>query len=307
MLNSIATNAELVIDGLLGQGSMGCVYSAYHRGLKKSVAVKVMSASMTENPVARAYFSREGRLMARVHSEHVVRLLEHKGETENPYLVMEKVEGENLAQWLRNHDWLLTDDITDIVHQISLGLEAIHEAGVVHGDVKAENVIVENCRGTPVARLIDFGVSRAMNDDDIEKLEADSSPGGTPACMPPEQLLHSESSQMSWDVWALAVLSYRLLVGKSPFDGDIQSNLGPEVDAVFRRAFSLDPAKRYPSALEFSRALTQTVSASAELGQRIVVAQAGSTVSTRGNEDPQEWSVDDLFSTTVPVVRHVAA
>ena len=282
-------NGSIQLRGRLGAGGMGCVFLANHPRLGREVAVKVLrDDTVSEDSMARV--RREARLTARVDSPHVVRLLDCLTAANGaPYLVMEKVPGAPLATRLRQKTRLSTREVCSIIRQLSSALSAVHAAGVVHADVKPENVILgRNTYGSLRVTLIDFGIARS---EDEVPLHEDAFPTGTASAMSPEQILDPGVARTSWDVWGLAVLAYTALTGHLPYEGEnlaavlfaaargdrrsvtwFRSELGPNVDLVFERAFARLAADRFATANELSKALDAALLG--ELGVRSVTRLA---------------------------------
>jgi eukaryotic-like serine/threonine-protein kinase len=256
---------------------MGRVFSAHHEEMGCDVAVKVLGPAFEHHPQARERFLREARIASRVASPHSVRVLDHECGGAVPYIVFEKVEGEDLASLLYKRGTLSPVEITTIVRQLASALDTVHAAGVVHCDVKLSNVMVFEKNASLEAKLIDFGVARAL---DEAPLDGDESPSGTIYAMSPEQILKPDEAGSHWDLWGLAVLAFTALTGHPPFQGksmigvlgaaihgqresiDSRMLLGREVDEVFDRAFSTALPQRFSTAAEFAEALAAALAPS---------------------------------------------
>lgn len=254
----------------LGRGGMGTVWLARHEGLDADVAVKVVSTEgRDDDDLAR--LRREARLASRLSCPHVVRIFdvgEHAGE---PYVVMERLEGESLAEWLERVERLdLTDTVT-IVGQLAIALEAAHDAGIVHRDVKPANVFVARPGGDLFVKLFDFGVARGPEAE--QGLTQTGAVVGTVHYMSPEQLASRQIDHRA-DLWALTVLAYRLLTGRLPFEGQSISEIamavergtfaptsslvpsvGADLDAWFKRGLCRRQGLRFATARELSASL----------------------------------------------------
>src|SRR5687767_527616 len=184
--------AEEVLSGTLrlrkkiADGGMGSVFVAEHLVLGNDVAVKLMAKPWASVPSARTRFLREARMTANIESPHVVRVLDCRlDEADEPYLVLELLHGENLAQRVRTTGALSVYEVEEVVTQTCKALESVHAAGIVHRDVKPENIFLVAGSKTFV-KLLDFGIAKPVKDDDC--IEADRLPAGTPQYMSPEQL-----------------------------------------------------------------------------------------------------------------------
>jgi tetratricopeptide (TPR) repeat protein/tRNA A-37 threonylcarbamoyl transferase component Bud32 len=270
---------RFVVLRLLGRGGMSEVYEARDSVLGERVALKVMR-SASRDPVRRMdQFRQEVQLARRVTHPGVCRVHDvafHRGRDGQPLLVltMELLGGETLAERLRR-GVLPASEARSIVLDVATALEAAHRRGIVHGDIKPENVMLVPRQGQPPrVVLTDFGLARALTGSGPSSLA--SALMGTPAYMAPERLGGAPPSIAS-DVYAFALLTYRLW---SPQDDlwrptsvdagrrGVAPKLPPGLGAfdvrrqhVFARALSVDPVARYPSALGFAQALFQRPSA----------------------------------------------
>jgi serine/threonine-protein kinase len=212
-------NAPMVIAGryevigLLGVGGMGAVYKVRDRELDEVVALKMLKREIADSPGIVDRFRREVKLARRVTHPNVARtfdLGEHEGER---FLTMEYVEGESLATRLARERQLPINELVQIVSAICTGLEAAHTAGVVHRDLKPDNVLL----GKERVVITDFGVARAQEPGDAHRTQA---PVGTPAYMAPEQVEASPTIDARADIYALGAMMFELLTGHLPFEGE---------------------------------------------------------------------------------------
>jgi eukaryotic-like serine/threonine-protein kinase len=201
----------------LASGGMGGVYLATHVTTGDYVALKVLDPQFANNGdvVARLYSERAISARA-THPGLVAIHATGRSPDGTPYLVMEYLEGRELAHVIGS-DTLTVDDIIGFGAQIAAALAALHAAGIVHCDVKPENIFVlaEKAWGMPQVKVIDFGVSRVVD----EPLPEDSAIAGTPAYMSPEQW--RGKPQTASDVYSLGCVLYELLTGEPPFDGSL--------------------------------------------------------------------------------------
>ena len=198
---------------LLGVGGMGAVYKVRDRELDEIVALKMLKREIASAPGIVERFRREVKLARRVTHPNVARtfdLGEHSGER---FLTMELIEGESLATRLARDGRLGIADAVDIVSAICAGLEAAHAAGVVHRDLKPDNVLLARNRVV----ITDFGVARAH---DPAASSRTGIPLGTPAYMAPEQVEASPAIDARADLYALGAMTYELLTGHLPFEAD---------------------------------------------------------------------------------------
>jgi hypothetical protein len=240
------------IEAELGRGGMGVVYRATHVALGAPRALKFISDDLARDPAFRRRFEREARLACRIRHPHVATVLDFGEQDGTPFLVMDLVDGEDLATILAREGALAPDRAVALLEQIAGALDAAHAEGLVHRDVKPPNILVA---AGDRAFLTDFGVSREIASA-TELTQADQALG-TPQYMAPEQFEGDEVDGRA-DVYALGCVLHQLLTGRSPGRGQIYSDLptvGAEgLDAVIRRARARRPEDRHPSAGAFAAA-----------------------------------------------------
>jgi serine/threonine protein kinase len=200
---------------LLGKGGMGSVYLAEDEKLKRRVAVKVISEEILRNEETLARFLREAQMMATVEHPHVVRLYSFGEIDHRPYLIMEHVEGESLADVIRKRGKLSLDEALLFLEQILEALEAAWEKQVIHRDIKPSNILIDRRFRVRVA---DFGLAKAIEPLVDSGLTATGQILGSPAYVAPEQLLGKPIDFRS-DIYSLGILFYEMLTGERPFDG----------------------------------------------------------------------------------------
>ena len=266
------------IDRLLAGGGCGDVYVATHVRLGSEVAVKVLHPSLAGNAQALARLQREADIMSTLRHPHIVQILDFNiTEHGVPFLVMELLEGWPLTGRTASGPPFEPRAAVHIVEQIAHALAAAHVHGIVHLDLKPDNIMLVPTDGRgDFVKVIDFGISQAIWRD---RLASDPLIAGTPEYMAPEQAggMNEEIDHRA-DQFSLACLSYRLLTGHEPFSGAdplailhqvinaTQSPpsrwvpwLGEGVDAVIGRAMSKSPAARYPDVMAFGDALSAAV------------------------------------------------
>ncbi|MFG1866282.1 serine/threonine-protein kinase [Microbispora bryophytorum] len=261
------------LDVRLGAGGMGEVWRGEDTVLARTVAVKVLLPGRLDDPGFAVRFQGEARAMATVNHPGVVDVYDY-GVTEVPgdgstaYLVMRFVDGEPLDRLLMRLGRIGAEPAMELIAQAASALQAVHERGIVHRDVKPGNLLVRS-DGTLV--LTDFGIARA---DQGSRLTDAGMVLGTAAYCAPEQ---AEGAPVTpaVDIYALGVVAYECLAGQRPFDGDSPVTIAlkhireeppplppyvpPAVRAIVERAMSKDPARRWPSAAAMSQAARQSV------------------------------------------------
>jgi len=257
-----------LLGSVLGRGAMGEVYEASGPG--GVVAIKLLSQTSLGNANHVMRFLRELHTAAAIDAPNVVRVLEI-GQEPVPYLVMERLEGKTLAEILRSRRALGGSDVVELVRQIGAGITAAGAAGVVHRDLKPQNVF----RHGDTWKVLDFGIARALDQGDT--LTAGQIVG-TPAYMAPEQASGGAVGHAT-DLYALAAIAYRALTGHQPFaagdlaetlyrvihtaprrPSDLASRLPHEVDLVLAIGLAKQPADRFATAGELVQALEAALS-----------------------------------------------
>ncbi|MCX5748528.1 MAG: serine/threonine-protein kinase [Proteobacteria bacterium] len=209
-----------VVEDELGAGAMGVVYRARHRQLERVVAVKVLNDELTHDPTIVARFHREAMAAARLQHPNVVAVLDVGTLADGRQaMVMELAQGQTLAEIITIHP--TRERVIRIVRGILRGLEHAHDHGVVHRDLKPDNIIVEFASdGAELPRILDFGVAVLYDDESTAngRLTASGIIVGTPQYMAPEQA-KGEAIDHRVDLFALGVMVYEMLAGVPPFTG----------------------------------------------------------------------------------------
>jgi WD40 repeat protein len=202
----------------LGSGAMGAVFQAFDTRLHCLVAIKVPRPELADSPHFLERFEAEARAAAAVRHDHVVTVYQVTDTPDFPfpYLVMEYLDGEALAERLRREKVLPAREAAEVARQVALGLAAAHQQGLVHRDIKPSNVMLQASTGR--AKITDFGLARVL--DEAEGQFSQSGPRvGTPAYMSPEQITTPQRVDGRSDVFSLGVVLYEMLTGERPFRG----------------------------------------------------------------------------------------
>ncbi|MFN2570834.1 MAG: serine/threonine protein kinase [Gemmatimonadales bacterium] len=203
----------------LGEGGMGQVYLAEHVKMGRRSAIKVMNPSMVHDPDAVARFNREASNASRITHPNVCAIYDF-GETADGliYLAMEFIEGEPLTDLLERDGALSVGRASSIFLQTAEALQAAHDLGIVHRDLKPDNIMLTRRKGGDVVKVVDFGIAKAVGGDDAgQKVTKTGLVVGTPEFMSPEQLSGDALDGRS-DLYSLALVYYRMLTGKLPFE-----------------------------------------------------------------------------------------
>jgi TolB-like protein len=238
----------------IGRGGMGTVYLAQDRRHSRAVAVKVLHAGVVSPDLVRR-FRREIEIAARLNHPHIVPIYDSGVAAGVPYCVMPCIEGESLRQRLLREPQLPIAEAIDIARQVADALHYAHQLGVVHRDVKPENLLLARSH----VLVVDFGIARAIGGDDGQQTTESRMVVGTPMYMSPEQASGAANLDARCDIYALGCVLYEMLAGQPPFSG-------PTVESVLRQHLALGappvtalrPATPRRLATAISRALAKT-------------------------------------------------
>ena len=278
---------KYVIERVLGEGGMGTVVAATHLELGQPVAIKFMLPAIAEREARAERFIREARAAASIRSDHVGRVLD-VGSTPSglPYIVMEYLEGLDLAELMACTSQLPVEEALGYVLEACEAIAEAHARGIVHRDIKPENLfLAERPDGSRIVKVLDFGISKSLTASEQE--QAITNPTfsiGSPPYMSPEQVRSPGDVDARTDIWSLGATLYEMLAGQPPFLGDtpaqtlalvleaqpprlrdFRPDVPEELEAVVMRCLQKDRTKRYASLDEFSTELAPFASPEAEV------------------------------------------
>jgi serine/threonine-protein kinase len=262
----------------VGEGGMGCVYQAEHTLIEKKIALKVLFADYTRRADLVARFLQEAKSASRIGHENVIDITDFGQSPEGlVYIAMEYLDGQDLGKTLKAEKVIDWQRARPILMQITKGLRAAHDHGIIHRDMKPENVFLVQREGRPdFVKVLDFGIAKVVTpDDDGPRLTQTGMIFGTPEYMSPEQAQgHPPDHRV--DVYAVGCMMYHMLTGSVPFTADSfmgimtkhlleppvplrqrrpDLDILPDVEAVCLRAMEKDRDKRWPDMDAFYRAL----------------------------------------------------
>ena len=208
------------VERVLGRGGMGVVYAAHHLLLSQPVALKMMLPEVALGPEAVTRFVNEARAAARLESSHVARVLDVALEGGTPFLVLELLEGSDLAALSRASGPLPPATVVDWLMAAMEAVAEAHSVGIVHRDLKPSNLFLAKRKGGTTIKVLDFGISKVIAGHDEGGVStASNAVLGSPFYMSPEQLRATKAVDGRTDVWSLGVIAYELLTGALPYEG----------------------------------------------------------------------------------------
>jgi beta-lactam-binding protein with PASTA domain/tRNA A-37 threonylcarbamoyl transferase component Bud32 len=271
---------------LLGQGGMATIFRATDAQLGREVAVKVLHPQYGRDPDFVARFRQEAQAAASLSHPNIVAVYDFGTDADGPYIVMELVDGEDVATLLARNGPLPPRQAARLAAEVAHALAAAHARGIVHRDVKPGNILVSSDGRVKVA---DFGIARAWAD---ARLTLPGVTLGSVHYFSPEQALGEQATEAS-DIYSLGVVLYELLTGRRPWEGDtpasvamarvsappplvsaVRPNVPPALEAIDRTALSPDPAARFPNAGAMAAALEAFLDASAPRAASVPPAAA---------------------------------
>jgi serine/threonine-protein kinase len=267
---ALATHYEL--DCEIGRGGMGIVYRAKDRRLKRQVAIKLLPPELAFRSEIKSRFLREAETAAQLSHPNIVPIYTVDEQEQLVFFVMAYVSGDNLAKRLHERGVLTIDETRKILREVADALAYAHDRGVVHRDIKPDNILLDAMTGRPM--VTDFGIARAMDSSGDSRLTATGMAIGTPAYMSPEQAAGERDIDGRSDLYSLGILGYQMLTGEPPFAaGSTPAMLvkhiserpvpveqrRPDVPTDLARSVMMllekDPAHRFPTASALVAAL----------------------------------------------------
>jgi serine/threonine-protein kinase len=269
---------KYLVEKLIMRGGMGAVYRGKHVLMDKTVAIKVLRPALAVDDDVVARFSREAKAASRISHPHAVSVTDF-GESENGvvFLVMEYLDGRTLKQIIRSEGPMPLTRVVEIIRQVTGALDAAHGQGVVHRDLKSDNIMVSQTNGGDWAKVLDFGIAKIQQPANVKDadLTAPNLVIGTPQYMSPEQCSQTQPLDARSDIYSLGVIVYEMLAGRVPFTGEsvtmimmqhvqdpppsvlaARPDLPPAVDKVITRALAKHPDDRFQTAGELFAALS---------------------------------------------------
>jgi serine/threonine-protein kinase len=277
------------LDRQLGKGGMGSVWLAEHLALNSWVAIKLMDPSIAATVEGAERFKREAQAAASLRSAHVVQVLDYGVHETTPFLVMELLQGQSLADCIEREKRLTPERTLAIISQVARAIGRAHAGGIVHRDLKPDNIFLVREDDQELAKVLDFGIAKTTGPRFGGMETRTGVTMGTPYYMSPEQVEGKKALDHRSDLWSLAVITCECMTGVRPFDGETYgelllnicarpvappSSLGfrlPGFDEWFAKATNRDINQRFNSAQEMAAALADVVAGRAPIAAPPVV------------------------------------
>jgi predicted Ser/Thr protein kinase len=293
-------SAHYELDTEIGRGGMGVVYRAKDRRLKRVVAIKVLPPELAFRSEIKTRFLREAETAAQLNHPNIVDIYAVDEAEGIVYFVMAYITGDNLAKRLHQHGTLSVDETRRVLRDVADALAYAHERGVIHRDIKPDNILIDGQSGRPM--VTDFGIARAITEGD-SRLTATGIAIGTPTYMSPEQAAGERAIDGRSDLYSLGVLGYQMLTGEPPFTANStpailvkhiselptpieqrRSDVPPDLARIIMTLLEKEPANRFPSASAVVVALD-----TGKMPPRPVTAAAPAASAARIGGSSQTW------------------
>src|SRR3954467_11441922 len=252
------------LDTEIGRGGMGIVYRAKDRRLKRTVAIKILPPELAFRSEIKTRFLREAETAAQLNHPNIVDIYSVDELQQLVFFVMAYIPGDNLAKRLHDNGAMPIGDTCRIMRDVADALAYAHERGVVHRDIKPDNILIDQGSGRPM--VTDFGIARAISDGD-SRLTATGIAIGTPTYMSPEQAAGDREIDGRSDLYALGIVGYQMLTGQPPFSAGStpallvkhlserpipveqrRADVPRDLSRIVMTLLEKDPAARFPSA-----------------------------------------------------------
>jgi len=269
MIGHVIKGRYKLIDEL-GRGSFATVYIARDTKNNRIYAVKIMHVEFSDDGELLARFQREADILSHLSDPHIVRIFDYGDESDIHYILMDYIDGQNLKYHTLTHGPMDAYRALDYAKQIAMGLDTAYKHGVVHRDIKPQNIVINS---QDVVKITDFGLARSRETVTLTQSNVFM---GTAYYIPPEQAESGRSADTRSDLYSVAAVLFEMLTGRPPFEGEtavdivikhmnekvpsvcrLRSDLPPELDHFMQKAMSKSPDERYLTPKEFIAAIEQ--------------------------------------------------
>src|SRR5579884_3984197 len=269
LLGRVIKGRYKLIDEL-GRGSFATVYVARDTENNRIYAVKVMHLELLDDGDLLARFQREVHILLHLSDPHIVRIVDYGDENNMNFIVMEYIDGQNLKYHILTQGPMELSRALDYTRQIAEGLDTAYKHGVVHRDIKPQNIVINS---REVVKILDYGLARSRETVTLTQSNVFM---GTAYYISPEQAESGRSADIRSDLYSVAAILFEMLTGRPPFEGEtavdivvkhmhekvpsicrLRSDLPAEMDAFLQKAMAKSPADRYSTPQEFISALEQ--------------------------------------------------
>jgi eukaryotic-like serine/threonine-protein kinase len=314
------------LDGVVGEGGMAVVFRARDEARTLDVAIKVLRPEILADADLAARFDRETRAASRLVGPHVARVYDVATTPSGlPFMVMELLEGHDLAEELDLRGPLPIDEAVEYVRQACAAMAEAHASGIVHRDLKPSNLYLCDQGGSRTVKVLDFGISKVLDNDDDGKTTHGGTSIGTPLYMSPEQVRSSKDVDLRTDVWSLGVILHELLVGHPPFAGSttnatamilaqdpeqpskLRRDVPAALDAVLFKALAKQASERYPDTTALADALLPFAASGPIAGERLARAVHDAATNRAVRLAPSTATSPTLIRPKRAVVAAIAA
>lgn len=314
------------VERVLGEGGMGVVVAAVHVDLGHPVALKMMLPDKEHTPEMRERFLREARAAVRLKSQHVAKVLDvGTDEHDLPFIAMEYLDGKDLHETLKKQGPLSFESATEYVLQACEAVGEAHAAGIVHRDLKPANMfLTRDVSGAPCVKVLDFGISKLMGAE--LALTQETQALGSPLYMSPEAMGSAKNVDARTDIWALGIILFQLVAGRTPFHASTMAQLctrvltdaptplaeyrqdaPPGFEAVIHKCLQRNRDDRYANLAEFALALAPFAPARARMYVERIARIMGVDLAALGLDPSELQATMPLSSRARPVLPSVPA
>ena len=291
MIGHVIKGRYKLIDEL-GRGSFATVYIARDTKNNRIYAVKIMHVEFSDDGELLARFQREADILSHLSDPHIVRIFDYGDESDIHYILMDYIDGQNLKYHTLTHGPMDAFRALDYAKQIAMGLDTAYKHGVVHRDIKPQNIVINS---QDVVKITDFGLARSRETVTLTQSNVFM---GTAYYIPPEQAESGRSADTRSDLYSVAAVLFEMLTGRPPFEGEtavdivikhmnekvpsichLRTDLPPELDQFMQKAMAKSPDDRYLTPKEFIAAIEQIqkrIQATQPKGRASVEYESGS-------------------------------